>query len=133
MILPCEVAVRCVVPAVKALIAKELIEEKGLKQGQVAEILGISQSAVSRYSRKARGQAIRVDEIEGVQTYVNSMVVLLLERKCRSMELLQLFCQTCSAVRRTALMCAFCKKTDPNIKIEECRFCINIQSRQNER
>lgn len=133
LILPCEVAVRSVIPAVRALIAKELMEEQGLKQDQVAEILGISQSAVSKYSRKVRGHAIKVDDIEEIQPFISGMVILLLDRTRQSADLLHLFCQACVAIRKTSLMCAFCHKSDPNIKIEECRFCIGLGPKENER
>jgi predicted transcriptional regulator len=123
LIVPCEVAVKSVVPAVRALIAKELMEGQGLKQDQVAEILGISQSAVSKYSRKVRGHAIEIDDIEDIRPFIDGMVILLLDGKRQSAELLQLFCQACIAVRKTNLMCRFCQKSDPNIKLEECRFC----------
>ena len=123
LILPCEVAVKSVLPAVRALIAKELIEEQGLKQDEVAEILGVSQSAVSKYSCNVRGQTINVSDIEEIRPFINGMVVLLLERTRQSTELLQLFCQTCIAIRKTTLMCTLCQKSDPKIKIRECRFC----------
>jgi hypothetical protein len=133
LILPCEVAVRSVIPAVKALMAKELIEQQGLRQDQVAEILGISQSAVSKYSRKVRGHAIKVDDIEEIQPFIDDMLNLLLDRTRQSAELLHLFCKTCVAIRKTSLMCAFCQKSDPKIIIEECRFCINAVSEKDER
>ena len=129
LILPCEVAVRSVIPAVKALIANDLIEEQGLKQDQVAEILGVSQSAVSKYSRKVRGHAIKVDDIEEIRPLIDGMVILLLDRKRQSAELLQLFCQACVAVRKTSLMCTFCQKSDPTIKLEECRFCTVVSKK----
>lgn len=125
MILPCEVAVRSVIPAVRALVAKEL-GDQGLNQDEVAEILGISQSAVSKYSRKVRGCAIRVDDIEEIRPFIDGMVILLLDGTRQSAELLQLFCQACIAVRKTKLMCTFCQKSDPKIKVEECRFCGSI-------
>jgi len=123
LMLPCEVAVKSVIRAIKALMARELVEEHGLKQDQVAEILGISQSAVSKYSRKVRGHAVRVDDIEEIRPFIDGMVILLLDRTRQSAELLQLFCQACIAVRKTNLMCTFCQKSDPKIKLEECRFC----------
>ena len=126
LILPCEVAVRSVIPAVRALIAKELMEEQGLSQDQVAEILGISQSAVSKYSRKVRGHAIKVEDIEEIRPFIDDMVILLLDGTRQSAELLQLFCQACVAIRKTSLMCSFCQKSDPKIKIEECRFCMTV-------
>jgi len=122
--------VKSVIPAIKALMAKELVEEHGLKQDQVAEILGISQSAVSKYSRKVRGYVIKLDDVAEVQPLINDMIVLLMNRTYRRTEFLELFCQTCLAIRKTSLMCEFCQKSDPKIKIEECGFCALIFRRK---
>lgn len=130
MILPCEIAVKSVIPAIKALMAKELVEEHGLKQDQVAEILGISQSAVSKYSRKVRGYAIKLDDVAEVQPLINDMIILLMNGTYRRTDFLELFCQTCLAIRKTSLMCKFCQKSDPKIKIEECGFCTLIFQRK---
>jgi predicted transcriptional regulator len=107
-------------------MAKELIEEHGLKQDKVAEILGISQSAVSKYSRKVRGYVITVDYVEEVQPLINSMLVLLVNGSHQRADFLQLFCQACMAVRKTGLMCRFCERSDPKVKIEECDFCNSL-------
>jgi hypothetical protein len=109
------------------------MEEQGLKQDQVAEILGVSQSAVSKYSRRVRGHAIEVNDIEEIRPFINDIVILLLDRTRQSAELLQLFCQTCIVIRKTSLMCAFCQKSDPKIKIEECGFCTSPVSKEDER
>lgn len=124
MIIPCEVAVKSVIPAVKALMANELVEKHGLKQNQVAELLGISQSAVSKYTKKLRGYVIKIDNIEEVQTPVNGMVALVTSGTYRRTDFLRLFCQACIAVRKKGLMCQFCQKTDRKIRIEGCTVCL---------
>jgi len=124
LVIPCEVAVKSVVPAIKALIATQLIEKHEMKQEEVAAILGVSQSAVSKYTRKVRGNVIRIDDIEEIETSVNKIVGLLAKRACQRAELLTLFCQICSTIRETGLMCQFCQKADPTIETEKCDFCI---------
>lgn len=127
LISPCEVAVKSVTPAVRAMLAKELVEKHGMKQDQVAEILGISQSAVSKYNRKVRGHVIKIEEIEEIQAPINNMITLLINRKNQRTEFLKLFCQTCIIIRKKGLMCQFCQRTDPTIEIGKCNFCL-IQS-----
>jgi len=124
LIIPCEVAVKSVIPAVRAVLAKELAERHSMKQNQVAEILGISQSAVSKYNSKVRGHVIEIEEIEEIQTPINNMITLLVNRKNRRTEFLKLFCQTCIIIRKRGLMCQFCQKTDSTIETEECNFCL---------
>lgn len=105
-------------------MAKELVEKHGMKQSQVAEILGISQSAVSKYNRKVRGHVIKIEEIEEIQTPINNMITLLVKRKKQRTELLKLFCKTCITIRKKGLMCQFCQKADSAIEVEECDFCL---------
>ena len=123
MIIPCEIAVKSVIPAIKAAMAKELVEKYSLKQNQVAEALGISQSAVSKYTRQVRGHVIKIDDIEEIQPLINNMINLLINGNPKRAEFLSLFCQTCMTIRKKVLMCKFCQKTDPKIEIEECSFC----------
>jgi predicted transcriptional regulator len=52
--LPCEVGVKVVLPAIRALMARTIVEKHGMKERQAAEILGLSQSAISRYTSKQR-------------------------------------------------------------------------------
>lgn len=124
MIIPCEIAVKSVIPAIKATIAKELVEKYSLKQNQVAEALGISQSAVSKYTRQVRGHVIEIGDIEEIKPLINNMTNLLLNGNPKRAEFLSLFCQTCMTIRKKGLMCQFCQKTDPKIEIEKCAVCL---------
>jgi len=125
LILPCEIAVKSVIPAIKATLAQELVEAYSLKQNQVAEILGISQSAVSKYTCQVRGHIIKIDNIEEIRPLINKMINLIVNGTPERAEFLRLFCQTCTEIRKKGLMCQFCQKTDSKIKIEECGFCLN--------
>jgi predicted transcriptional regulator len=127
LIVPCEVAVKSVVPAVKAMIAQQLVNEHGMKQEQVAEILGISQSAVSKYSRKVRGHVIEVDKVQEARPLIASMVIMLVNGQHQRPEFLRLFCETCGTIRKTGIVCQFCKKSDLKIKIQECGFCMELR------
>lgn len=133
MIIPCEIAVKSVIPAMRALMAKELVEKHGLRQDEVAELLGISQSAVSKYTRKVRGHVIEISDVEGVQPLINKMIGLLVSGTYQRREFLIVFCQTCSTIRKTRVMCQFCQKADPTIEIEECGLCMAYESDQNRR
>jgi hypothetical protein len=124
LIVPCEIAVKSVIPTVKALLAKELVKKYGLKQDEIAEILGISQSAVSKYTRGARGYVIKVNNIEEIEPLIDNMIGVLVGRTSQRGEFLKFFCQTCMTIRKTGLMCQFCRKADPKIKVEECSFCL---------
>jgi len=133
LIIPCEIAVKSVIPAVKALMANELVERHGLKQNQVAELLGISQSAVSKYTKKVRGYVIRIDNIEEIQAPIDGMIALVTNGAYQRMDFLRLFCQVCVVVRQKGLMCPFCQKTDEKLRIEGCAICLTNLPHESER
>jgi predicted transcriptional regulator len=122
--LPCEVGVKTVLPAIRALMARTIMENHGMKEQQVAEILGLSQSAISRYTTKERGNIITIENVPEVQTLIDQMIQLLLYGKPhQTTEILELLCQTCKVIREKGLMCELCqKKTRENIA-EICAFC----------
>lgn len=125
LILPCETAAKVIIPAIRAYIARELIETYELKQDEVAKILGITQSAVSKYASHVRGSILRIDGIREIEPLLTGMVTLAATEKDFSRkEFLEKFCQTCQAVRRTGLMCPLCKKADVSIEIQGCSFCL---------
>ncbi|MEM0090426.1 MAG: transcriptional regulator [Nitrososphaerota archaeon] len=52
---PCEKFVLEIMPSVRALIAKELIEKYALSQTEVAKIIGTTRPAISQYLSAKRG------------------------------------------------------------------------------
>ena len=122
LILPCEVGVKTVLPAVKAMMARSIVEKHGLNEKQTADLLGLSQSAVSRYVGKERGNLLLIENPE-VLALIDQMVTSLIKEPDNKSGVLQLFCQTCSAIREKGLMCPFCQKEMPSQWGENCLFC----------
>ncbi|MEM2081713.1 MAG: hypothetical protein QW744_05535 [Candidatus Bathyarchaeia archaeon] len=126
MLLPCEIGVKTVLPAIKALIARNFVEKHGMKEQQVATILGLSQSAISRYTTKNRGNIIQIENVPEVQALIDQMVNTLLHEKARQSEILKLFCRLCKIIREKGLMCEPCQKKTPHPSAEICAFCRSI-------
>jgi len=51
----CEFVTSEILPSVRALIAKKMIEDHGITQSKAAELLDTSQPAISHYKRDLRG------------------------------------------------------------------------------
>ena len=71
MLTPCEVAVKCALPSVRAMVANELMTNHSLKQAEAAKLLGISQPAVSLYQQKLRGNSIDLGSDAEISAMVN--------------------------------------------------------------
>ena len=123
MILPCEVGVKTVLPAVKAVMARSIIEKHGLNEEQTAALLGLSQSAVSRYVGRERGNLLQIENSPEVLALIDHMVTFLIKEPNNKEEILNLFCQTCTTIREKGLMCPYCEKETPPQWAEKCFFC----------
>jgi predicted transcriptional regulator len=123
LLLPCEAGVKAVLPAIRALMARTIIEKHGMKEQQAADILGLSQSAISRYTSKDRGNTITIENVPEVQALVDQMINLLMYNSHQKTEILELFCQTCKIIREKGLMCQLCQEKSGSTDLETCDFC----------
>lgn len=123
MILPCEVAVKTVLPAIKAIMARSIVEKHDLNEKQTADLLGLSQSAVSRYIGRERGNLLNIESTPEILALIDQMVNHIIKQPDNKTELLKLFCQTCQTVREKGLMCPNCQKEMPKAWAEKCLFC----------
>lgn len=121
---PCEVAVKSVIPAIRAYIAKELTQTYKMKQTDVADLLGITQTAVSKYVSNVRGQALRIDRTKDIQGMMNEIASRIADRKTSGPQLMLEFCAVCRAVRRNGQMCELCERSDPEIRNVSCNICM---------
>ncbi len=126
--MPCEVAVRSLVPAIRSAIARELTQTYGLKQKDVASLLGVTQTAVSKYTRQVRGTILKIEEVEEVQPTIKEIVVSLANGRMSKYELVGRLCTACEIIRRKRLMCELCKRSDPSIDVQQCFVCSSESS-----
>ena len=126
MVMPCEIAVKSVVPSIRAFIAIELTQSYQMKQNDVANILGITQTAVSKYTRQVRGTVVKIGDSEEIRTMMQQITSQIADKKISRQDLALRFCQICQITRRNGLMCQLCKRTDPTIDTQTCQICKSV-------
>jgi hypothetical protein len=121
--LPCEVAVKSVVPAIRALLAIELVETHRVKQSDAARMLGITQTAISKYTHHVRGRILSIEGEGEVKTLIVETATSLANGFMDRTALAQQICVTCRLVRKKRLMCELCRRTSPELDLEQCNLC----------
>ncbi len=127
LIIPCEVAAKSVIPALRAMVARELIEDYGMKQEQVARRLGVTQAAVSKYRHEVRGEAVDLEgaiEVHKISKDIASTIM----GDPSPLEVSKKFCQACTDIRALGLMCETCRRVDPGWDVEHCTICFGHHS-----
>lgn len=125
MMLPCEVAVKFVLPSVRAMIAKRLVSNYGLKQIDAAKLLGTSQPAISFYIRRLRGSTLNLDGYPDILESIERLAGYLMKGNVDVKVFAEEFCNVCNLIRVKGLLCSCHKLIEPNINVEECNICKN--------
>lgn len=128
MLVPCEVAVKCVLPSVRAMIAKELTTKYDLKQTEAAKLLGVSQPAISLYYRKIRGKAIDLEKDPEIIKLIENLAASLAKGNLTHKNFIQMFCEICKTIRAKGLLCKMHKTFDPSIEVEKCELCLTTNT-----
>ena len=123
MLTPCEVAVKCALPSIRAMIANELTAKHNLKQADAAKLLDISQPAISLYQTKLRGAALNLENDPDITALVAKHADYLVKGTAAQEEKLDSFCGICKTLRAKGLLCKIHKAFEPAISTETCRFC----------
>src|SRR5271157_6070520 len=123
MILPEELASKSVIPAIRALIVKRLVEEHDMTQQEAAKLLGVTQPAVSKYLHQKRGAAIRLTGIKEIDRATGDIADMVSSRKVKPIEVMSKIESACDYVRKNRYMCDLHKRLEPSMDIESCHVC----------
>jgi predicted transcriptional regulator len=127
LLTPCEVAVKCALPSVRAMVATELVNKHSLNQAQVAKLLGISQPAISLYQKKLRGNSLDLWGDPDIAASVSKQAELLVNNGLDARSNLQWFCSVCKTLRSKGYLCKIHKDLDPTVDLDTCDFCKNLE------
>lgn len=128
MLTPYEIAVRSVIPAVRRMIAHHLIADHGFTQQRAAAVLGISQSAISRYDTLERGAAINLDARPDVLNKVTVLADEIAGGNLSPSAVARKIDSICDYVISNGYMCEFHAKVEPAIKDTDCSVCLQNDS-----
>lgn len=126
MMLPCEVAVKILIPPVRAAVAKELVTRHGFKEADAAKLLGVSQPAVSLYLRRMRGKAINLEGDMEIRELIADFAADLAGKGLSQRDYILGFCMICRKARAKKLLCKIHKNLDPSFDVDKCEFCSGV-------
>ncbi|HID60988.1 MAG TPA: helix-turn-helix domain-containing protein [Hadesarchaea archaeon] len=121
---PCEVVVKDVLPAIRAMLVKKLIERHELSQIEVARKLGITQPAVSQYLRMHRGVGRNNTVFKKIEKRVQKLADEIAHGKLKRKQVIERYCLICRSMGRGELICLLHMRSAPYLRGEGCRVCL---------
>ncbi len=126
MLTPYEVIVKTALPAIRSMLAKDLTKKYNLKQKEIAELMHLTQAAVSYYLTRSRGKYM--DYLQN--TEINKMIEELSERlyreKLSSQELILEINKLILYIMKKGYLCEYHTLIEPTANNEECNLCEEI-------
>lgn len=116
-IMPQELEVWYLIPALRRELAKIFIKEYGLKQKKAAECLGITEAAISQYLKSKRGNEIKFSK--EAMNEIKRAAKDVVEKKG---DIMKEIYNLCVALRKSKAMCDFHRLQDKRIP-KNCEIC----------
>jgi uncharacterized protein len=118
----CEIASQYLLPTMRALIAKTLMEKYNMTQQDAASKIGLTQSAVSQYMRQLRGSNVKTFEkdkalMEEIERFASRIASGELDK----IGTLDSFCDICRLARKKKMLCELHVKSFPELR--DCSKC----------
>jgi len=99
---PCEIVARDILPAIRSLVAKELIERYGFTQMTAARKLGITQAAISHYRDAKRGgrHLKQLEANPAIKESIDKIAEGIAKGILSQEEVALKFCELCESLRK---------------------------------
>lgn len=116
-----------VLPALRVMIAQQLVKKYKLKPIEVAQRMDVTPAAVTQYMKGSRGKEDIAGFLEDVdvRTLVSNLTSTLAGNGS-SEEVLRALCSLCETIRRKGLLCDQCRSTSRMKMLRGCTFCTYI-------
>ena len=112
----CEVVVSTILPAMRSLITNELLKKYGLTQKQAADLSGLTQPAISQYSRESRGSKTKIlEKHPKIMRMIDDLTKDIVSGRIGSKEIQSRFCEICKTIRENKLICSMHEEIYPGI------------------
>ncbi len=118
----CEVVVSYILPAIRALITRELLTTYNLTQMEASELLGITQAAISQYNKESRGAKVNIlEKDKKIMKMIKQLAKKIARGNMTALKINSEFCKICKEIRKRKLICQLHKDIYPSL--ESCSEC----------
>ena len=108
MLLPAEIESKTLIPALRAIIAKNLATRHKIREDEISKMLGVTQAAISNYIRGTRGDPKMIEQImqnEQVSKMVGDLCEGLASDRAYTPASLARFIGLCNYIKSSLIIC----------------------------
>jgi predicted transcriptional regulator len=129
MLLPAEIESKSLIPALRAILAKQLAKKHLIHEDQISKMLGVTQAAVSNYIRGTRGDPKLIEKLLA-EKQVSEMILDISDNlasdRAYTPSSLSKFIGLCNYIKTSLLICDIHHNLESDIDDEVCKECENM-------
>ena len=129
MLLPAEIESKSLIPALRAILAKDLATNHHIREDEISKMLGVTQAAISNYIRGTRGDPKLVEKLledKQVAEMLDDISDSLSSDKAYTPSNLSKFIGLCNYIKSSLLICDIHHNLETDIDDEVCKECENM-------
>ena len=129
MLLPAEIESKSLIPALRAILAKNLAKKHLIHEDEISKMLGVTQAAISNYIRGTRGDPKLIEKLlaeKQVSEMITDISDNLASDRAYTPSSLSKFIGLCNYIKTSLLICDIHHNPESNIDDEVCKECENM-------
>ena len=126
MLLPAEIESKTLIPALRAILAKNLAEKHEVREDEISKMLGVTQAAISNYIRGTRGDPELIKKLAAekqVSEMIDEIATDLSSDMAYSPSSLSKFIGLCNYIKTSLLICDIHRNLESDIDEAICKEC----------
>ncbi|MFQ5940430.1 MAG: transcriptional regulator [Nitrososphaerales archaeon] len=126
MLLPSEIESQWIVPAVRSIVAQQLIRHYKFNQTEVAKLLGVTQAAINHYisgSRAKNEVTKKIRRDKQIMSMINEIAESLNHNHQFTPRCMSIYIQLFNYARQSLFICGIHKSLEKEIDDQLCKTC----------
>jgi len=122
---PCMIVVQYILPTLRVLIMKDLIQKHNIRKIDASKKMELTPAAITQYMKGDRGNAF-ADEItksEKTMKIISDLAEALAKGNIPPENTIDKLCEACGTIRAEGIICGLHKEKLPALKECTCAIC----------
>ncbi|MEM2099462.1 MAG: hypothetical protein QXU99_06980 [Candidatus Bathyarchaeia archaeon] len=125
---PCMIIVKHVLPAIRVLVAKELMEKYGMRKIDASAKMELTPAAITQYFKGERGASFLADVAKSEETMkkVSKLAEIVASSDSSVEEVIEQLCGICETIKAEELLCELHREELPALQKCKCPVCTHL-------
>ncbi len=122
---PCVVVVKYLLPAIRALVTKELVEKHNMRKIRASNKMELTPAAITQYFKGERGKTLaeEIAQSKEAMRMISKLAETLAREDTTPENVIEKLCEICATLRYEKVICKLHEEDLPTLKECKCTTC----------